>query len=76
MDLYLWPDAIPRYDDPFIWAAANGHAGVVDLLLTAGADVRIVGDEAIQNAAINGHADVVKLLLAAGARLEVRRILL
>jgi ankyrin repeat protein len=51
-------------------AAMNGHAGVVQALIDAKADVTAVDNEqktALMLAAMNGHADVVRALIDAGA---------
>lgn len=54
---------------PLHRAAWRGHAGIVSLLLRAGAKVnaRRSGSTALQEASFRGHANVVKLLLEAGA---------
>lgn len=56
-------------------AAASGHAPVVALLVSAGADVNaaaepIAGRTALQAAVENNHFHVVKLLLEAGADID------
>ena len=60
-------------------AAQHGHAGLVDLLLDAGADparFNPVGYHAhstpLHQAALSGHLDVVQRLVARGAPLDVR----
>ena len=58
VNLYGWP--------PLIYAAFNGHAPVVDYLLTRGAEVNATtanGSTALLFAARFGHLEVVKILL-------------
>lgn len=51
-----------------IYAAFGGHNEIVDILLKAGADVKIIGTECtLMQAAITGGIDTVDLLLKAGA---------
>jgi len=53
-----------------MWAAAEGHAEVVRLLIEAGADLNAAdkeGTTALILATLNGHLDVAALLLDAGA---------
>jgi ankyrin repeat protein len=55
------------------WAAAQGTAAVVSLLLEAGAEVDKANEEgvtALMFSAEHGHAAVVSLLLAAGAEVD------
>lgn len=56
---------------PLIYAAREGHADVVELLLQLGADANAAtksgGACALHRAAYMGHLQVVSLLLAAGA---------
>ena len=56
---------------PLIYAAREGHADVVELLLRLGADANATtksgGACALHRAAYMGHLQVVSLLLAAGA---------
>ncbi len=74
--------AYVNYDDmpsglvgpPLLLAARNGHAPVVKLLLSHGADVSISdssdyasGYTPIHEAAENGHAEVIRILLEHGA---------
>lgn len=54
----------PSKNRAFAWAAVNGHAGVVELLLPRVDPVTVTN--AIQDAAKNGHAGVVALLLGDG----------
>jgi len=51
------------------WAAMNGHADVVELLLSpaGGCDASAHGSEGLRLAAVKGHVEVVSLLLDAGA---------
>ncbi|GAA2510414.1 ankyrin repeat domain-containing protein [Streptomyces gobitricini] len=58
-------------------AAVSGHAGIVRLLLAAGADPghasgEGAGELPLCGAACNGHTGVVRALLAAGARADQR----
>ncbi|RST05263.1 hypothetical protein E2C00_15320 [Streptomyces sp. WAC05374] len=64
-------------DTALYLAAVSGHAGIVRLLLAAGADPgrgsgRGAGDLPLCGAACGGHTDVVRALLAAGARPDQR----
>ncbi|MFI4915293.1 MAG: ankyrin repeat domain-containing protein [Phycisphaerales bacterium JB060] len=54
---------------PIEWAAARGHAGIIDELIMAGADPGMVGDERspLALAIACGHDDAADILLAAGA---------
>lgn len=69
------PKAFSRGDaqgmTPLMWAAVQGHAPVVELLLARGADASVKdprGTTALLLAAERGHLDVVRLLLpSAGA---------
>ena len=57
-----------------MWAAFQGHAEVVRLLLGAGADKDVAdssGFTALISAYRAGHADIVSLLLEAGAGKEI-----
>ncbi len=54
---------------PLFWAARSGRAGVVKLLLMAGAENDVDGYDGLKPlhmAALRNHAEVVKLLVAAG----------
>lgn len=59
------------------WAARDGRADVVELLLKGGADadlrggVLVHGATALHLAALNGHGSVIRLLLANGADIAV-----
>jgi len=67
----------PNWDQtPLMYAAQHGHVSVVDVLLTAGADVSAKDcgfvettheDQPLHYAAIGGNLGVIKRLLAAGA---------
>jgi ankyrin repeat protein len=55
------------------WAAARGHADLVDLILDSGAPVNpLVGPSALSVAASRGQAQVVILLLGRGADAKAR----
>jgi hypothetical protein len=59
-----------------IWAASQGHVGIVGLLLARGPDVNAVASDgtsmtALMTAACRGHLDVVNLLLEHGARIWI-----
>ncbi len=59
-----------RGQTALIWAAAEGHANVVEVLIEVGADFRIrlaSGFTPLLFAVREGHADVVQALLKAGA---------
>ena len=58
---------------PLLHAAAWGEAGMVELLLGAGADVGaadVAGYSALHYACASGHVDTVHKLLQAGADLQ------
>ncbi|KAJ3331837.1 hypothetical protein HDU76_002085 [Blyttiomyces sp. JEL0837] len=60
------------YDDALFFAAANGHAEVVKLLLSVDGldidiDVDMDGETVLCHAAEHGHLDIIKILLDAGA---------
>jgi len=58
-------------------AARNGHAEVVEYLLSKGAVIDakgVFGATALHWAAFNGHQQTVDLLLARGARLDIRDV--
>jgi ankyrin repeat protein len=61
---------------PLLWAAENGHAAVVKLLLEKDAKPKTKGKYSDQTpllwAAENGHEVAVKLLLEKGAELETK----
>ena len=60
---------------PLVLAARNGHADVVKVLLTAGADARSAtstGTTPLMLAAASGNVDAVKALLAAGSDVEAK----
>jgi len=64
-----------RLDKALQDAARDGHSGMVELLLAAGADVNAksnYGDTALHYAARGGHVDVVELLLEAGADVNAK----
>jgi len=50
------------------FAAARGHVDVVELLLSHGAYVHVLNDEALLRASYSGYVDVIRLLIAAGGR--------
>ncbi|OAP55938.1 hypothetical protein AYL99_10090 [Fonsecaea erecta] len=55
-------------EDPLIWACANGHESMVELLLHSGHHAvylrSTLGETPLHNAARHGHESIVKLLLA------------
>jgi len=60
---------------PLVIAARTGNAGVVDVLLGAGADAKTAtstGTTPLMLAAASGSVDAVKALLAAGAEVDAR----
>ena len=67
----LWQARDKLMIDAFHLAAENGHSEIVQLLLEARADTKVVrvddGSTALHLAAETGRCKVVKLLLAAGA---------
>ncbi|KAH8816506.1 hypothetical protein F5884DRAFT_896275 [Xylogone sp. PMI_703] len=59
---------------PLLSAAAEGHIGVVKLLLENGADITILSNRRwtpLHLASYNGHIEVVKLLLEKGADVTI-----
>lgn len=67
------PNDYRRTYSALMYAAGNGHASVVGLLLAHGARVDHRdhnGDRALLWAAARGHAEVVRLLLGAGAAVD------
>lgn len=58
------------------WAADRGHANILDLLLTHGADVNLIdgdcGQTALHYAVSCGHVESVKILLKHGADRNIR----
>ena len=60
---------------PLVIAARNGSAGVVDVLLKAGADAKAptsTGTTPLMLAAASGNVEAVKALIAAGAEVDTR----
>jgi len=56
-----------------IGAAGNGHLGIVETLLAAGAEINAVDHDvgtALYWAAFNGKVDVMKFLIGRGAKLN------
>jgi ankyrin repeat protein len=60
-----------RNEFAFSEAAAFGHAEILRLLLSAGADVHAHNDSALCAAADGGHAEAARVLLEAGADYSV-----
>lgn len=61
--------------DALYAAARNGHAHVVEYLLSRGANIDakgVFGATALHWAAINGHASTVDLLISRGANLNIK----
>src|SRR5262245_61069057 len=59
---------------PLHWAAERGHKDVVEVLLTAGADISAKnghGGTPLHTAVWNANEDVSKLLLSRGAKLDI-----
>ncbi|KAI0126620.1 ankyrin repeat-containing domain protein [Xylariales sp. AK1849] len=70
-------DVVDTCDEtPLLYAAENGYASIVRLLLDAGAAIDAKdgyhGMTALCRAAQNGHSSVVKLLLDEGAAVDIR----
>ncbi len=60
---------------PLMFAAQNGHAEIVRILLNAGADVTgTVGELALQNAIRFGDNEMEQMLIEAGANANARRV--
>ncbi|VTO83715.1 unnamed protein product, partial [Fusarium graminearum] len=60
---------------PLSWAAMNGHAAVVKLLIGRGAELEVKnnnGDTPFSRATDNGHEAVAKLLIEQGAVIETK----
>ncbi|KAH6845648.1 hypothetical protein B0I37DRAFT_356096 [Chaetomium sp. MPI-CAGE-AT-0009] len=60
---------------PLRWAAENGHAEMVELLLSEGADVAVADKDGwtpLIAASSKGHLDVVRLLLHKGAEVDLK----
>lgn len=67
---YLDQGALADAYDGLLYAAANGHEEIVNLLLEYGADVNKTneqGSTALHWACLNGHPGIVQLLLDKGA---------
>lgn len=52
-------------------SSKNGHFHVVEYLISIGANVNALNDEALINSAIGGHVEVVKILIENEAHLHV-----
>ncbi|KAI9195414.1 hypothetical protein LWI28_014642 [Acer negundo] len=55
-------------------AAANGHLGIVEFLISRGVDVNASNEEkntSLHWACLNGHIEVVKKLILAGANVSI-----
>ncbi|KAJ3329310.1 hypothetical protein HDU93_001047 [Gonapodya sp. JEL0774] len=55
-----------RRQTPLSAAAEGGNVDVVKILISAGADVRAAGDQALRYASSAGHVEIVRLLLDNG----------
>lgn len=58
-----------------LWASANGHLDIVQLVVSKGANPNLrdmFGNTALHNACYNGHLDVVQFLASNGSDLEAR----
>ncbi len=58
----------PPYEDALMWAARDGHAEVVEMLLSRMTDEQMstvdqIGNTFLMLAAKNGHAEVVEMLM-------------
>ena len=62
---------------PLVWAAENGHAACVELLIGRHANLDApgyLGATAVNRAARRGHTDCLELLLAAGANPDLPNV--
>lgn len=63
---------------PLLTAASRGHAEIVKLLISAGADLnhqtKSGGLTALHLASSAGYRDIVQLLIAAGARQDIKNV--
>jgi len=60
-------------ETPLHWAAWIGHKEIVELLITAGADVNAKGDGTpLHHAALRGKKEIVELLIANGADVNTK----
>jgi ankyrin repeat protein len=67
--------AADRSRTPLMYASERGHAGVVEVLLGAGAEMGAADDRgttALIAAATNGHIKSVGLLIEAGAEVDAK----
>ena len=71
---YLDQGALADAYDGLLYAAANGHEEIVNLLLEYGADVNKTNDQgstAMHWACLNGQATIVQLLMDKGANASI-----
>ena len=64
---------------PLHRAAGQGHKGIAELLIAAGADVNAYADDyatVLHQAATGGHKEIVELLIANGAEVNAMDVLL
>lgn len=68
----LGVDVTTRNDLLLRWAAENGFADVVMMVLAKGADMNVLAGEPLVRSAVNNHFDVVQLLLKNGANHRIK----
>ena len=57
---------------PLMWASANGHLGIVELLICNGADVNVQADKIGIALHVAGNTKIMELLLCNGADIEAK----